>query len=222
MSRHFTFSINEYYHSFSRGTEKRNIFIDKKDYERFIALLFICNSVKVIHLSDYPKIKFNEVFNIKRDNSLVEIGSYCLMPNHFHLLLREKQENGISLFMQKLITGYTMYFNKKNNRTGSLFESRFKAEYLNNDKYLKYIFSYIHLNPVKLIEPQWKKIGITDFKKVEKFLYNYNYSSYLDYLENTRPQKNIINKSAFPLYFKNKKEFLKEIYQWLTFVKVQP
>ena len=122
MSRAFAFTIKEYYHCYSRGTEKRKIFLNKKDYERFISLLFVCNSTKTIHLSDFSKKTFGEIFNIERGDSLVEIGAYCLMPNHFHLLLREKKQGGISLFMQKIITAYTMYFNKKYERTGSLFK----------------------------------------------------------------------------------------------------
>src|SRR3989338_5254383 len=128
MSRSFSFEVGEYYHCYSRGTEKRNIFLNKKDYERFIALLFACNSITTIHLSDYQKKTFGEIFDIVRGDSLVDIGAYCLMSNHFHLLLHEKEEGGISIFMQKLITAYTMYFNKKYERTGALFAGRFKAE----------------------------------------------------------------------------------------------
>jgi putative transposase len=222
MSRNFSFSIDEYYHCYSRGTDKRKIFLDKKDYERLISLLFLCNNTKPIHLSNYPKIIFKDIFNINRTDSLVEIGAYCLMPNHFHVLLREKHENGISLFMQKLITGYTMYFNKKHTRTGSLFESRFKAEPVVNDNHLKYLFSYIHLNPIKLIEPTWKENGIKDISKAKTFLQTYDYSSCLDYLENNRPQFAILNIKAFPNYFKNTKEIESELFEWFNYVKVQP
>ena len=221
MSRTFSFAPGEYYHCYSRGTEKRKIFLTKKDYERFIALLFVCNSTKTIHLSDFVKMNFSEIFSVERGDSLVEIGAYCLIPNHVHLLLREIQEGGISLFMQKVITAYTMYFNKKCERTGSLFESRFKAEHANNDRYLKYLFSYIHLNPVKILEPEWKKLGIKNKRKVKEFLQNYIYSSYLDYLGNSRPQNKILNKNAFPTYFVNPKDFAEEIFDWIN-VKVQP
>ena len=221
MSRNFTFAPGEYYHCYSRGTEKRKIFLNKKDYERFIALLFVCNSIKTIHLSDFSKKTFGELFEIERGGSLVEIGAYCLMPNHFHLLLHEKQEGGISLFMQKVMTAYTMYFNKKNERTGSLFESRFKAEHANNDRYLKYLFSYIHLNPIKLINSKWKESGFKNTKKMKSFLEDYGYSSYLDYSGNNRLQNVIINKDIFPNYFNDTKGFENEIFDWLD-VKVEP
>ena len=117
MSRKIIFSLGENYHIYNRGNDKRVTFQNKTDYDRFIALLYLCNSVKNIRLSDYPKVKLEKLLDIKRGETIVDIGAYCLMPNHFHLLIHEKTENGISKFMQKLLTAYTMYFNKKNERT---------------------------------------------------------------------------------------------------------
>ena len=221
MSRTFSFELGEYYHCYGRGTEKRRIFLNKKDYDRFIALLFVCNGAETIHLSDHGEKSFYDLFLIKRENTLVEIGAYCLMPNHFHLLLREKREGGLSLFMQKLMTAYTMYFNKKYERTGVLFESRFKAQHANTDRYLKYLFSYIHLNPVKLMDSGWKEHGIKNIGEAKKFLAKYDYSSYLDYLENNRSQYGILNQTAFPDYFRKKKTFEREIWDWLNYHEVE-
>src|SRR3989344_7294962 len=222
MSRNFSFSTGEYYHCYSRGTEKRKIFLSRKDYERFIALLFVCNSTETIHLSDHWKKSFNQIFNIPRSETIVDIGAYSFMPNHFHLLLREKKEDGISLFMQKLITAYTMYFNKKYNRTGALFESRFKAEHANKDKYLKYLFSYMHLNPEKLMGPAWKEGGGKNIGGAKKFLGEYTYSSYSDYSKKeSRPQGVLLNKNSFSGYFIDIKDFGEEMLDWLN-VKVEP
>ena len=207
MSRNIIFSPEEYYHCYCRGTEKRKVFLDKKDYQRFIHLLFMCNSENKIHLSDYGKKSFVEIFEIDRGKTLVDVGAYCLMPNHFHLLLKETGDGNISLFMQKVMTAYTMYFNKKYERTGSLFESKFRAQHAKGDNYLKYLFSYIHLNPVKLINSKWKEDGIKNRIQTKKFLYQYEYSSYLDYMEKQRAQKIILNYRAFPEYFSDKKEF---------------
>lgn len=220
MSRSIIFSPEEYYHCYCRGTEKRKIFLDKKDYERFLALLFVCNSKERIHLSDHKGKAFEELFKINLENTLVDIGVYCLMSNHFHLLIREKEENGISLFMQKVMTAYTMYFNKKYQRTGSLFESSFRAEHVDGDNYLKYLFSYIHLNPIKIINPKWKEEGIRNKKESINFLHSYMYSSYLDYIRDIRPQIAILNKEAFPGYFSTKKSVESEIFEWLSYVKV--
>ena len=224
MSRKITFSLGENYHIYNRGNDKRIIFQNKTDYDRFIALLYLCNSVKNIKLSDYPNTKLEKLLDIKRGETLVGIGAYCLMPNHFHLLVHEKIESGISKFMQKLLTAYTMYFNKKNERTGSLFSGLFKAIHANEDEYLKYLFSYIHLNPIKLIEPSWKDIGIADKKRANSFLKSYNYSSFLDFTEKQRKENIILDKKHFPEYFEDFKEFKNFIENWLTFshVKVSP
>ncbi len=221
MSRNFTFAEGEYYHCYSRGVEKRKIFLDKNDYKRFITLLFVCNSIDKIHLSDHQKKTFQEIFNIPRADSLVDIGVYCLMPNHFHLLLMEKMKGGISLFMQKLMTAYIMYFNKKYNRAGSLFESSYKARRINGNRYLKYLFSYIHLNPIKIINPKWKENKIGNILETKKYLREYSYSSYLDYVQEDRPQKIILNQDVFPNYFNNKEEFEREIFDWLKYDKCQ-
>jgi len=139
------------------------------------------------------------------------------MPNHFHLLVREKEANGISLFMKKLLTAYSMYFNKKYKRTGRLFEGPFLAKHADTDEYLKYLFSYIHLNPVKLVDPKWKENKITDRAKAKKYLAEYKFSSYLDYMRVRRGEGKILNKSAFPGYFLNFKDFEQFIDEWLSF-----
>ncbi len=218
MSRPITFSINEFYHIYNRGTDKRRIFITKNDYERFIILLYLANSKEPIRI-DTRRQSFKDLFEKDRGENLVEIGAYCLMPNHFHLLLKEKTENSISLFMQKLTTAYTMYFNKKYERNGVLFQGVFKAEHLDDDNYLKYIYSYIHLNPIKLIDATWKKNGIKNQTKAEKFLTEYQYSSYGKYINLNRTENVIINERAFPQYFENTTNFKEMIRFWLSFTK---
>lgn len=140
------------------------------------------------------------------------------MPNHFHFLLTQKEDGGISKFMQKVCTGYVMYYNKKYKRTGSLFEGKFKSRYTDTDKYLKYIFSYIHLNPIKLINKSWKKEGIKNIPKSLNFLQTYNYSSFKDYTNNfSRDESKILDIKNFPNYFSNRKQFIKEIIEWLDY-----
>jgi len=127
-------------------------------------------------------------------------------------------EGGISKFMQKLSTAYSMYFNSKYKRTGSLFEGKFKSEHAETDRYLKYLFSYIHLNPVKLVQADWKKAGIKNKKQAINFLSNYKYSSFLDYsVLKSRPEFAILDKESFPRYFPNREKFLKEIFEWLSY-----
>src|SRR3989338_8322180 len=170
MSRNLEFSIDEYYHLYNRGVEKRVIFEDKNDYSRFVGLLYACNSEVSFNARELNKGEtFAETVlrEADREEPLVSIGAYSLMPNHFHLLVKEIKEGGISAFMQKLSTAYTMYFNKKRSRSGVLFQGVFKSQHINSDEYLKYLFSYIHLNPIKLVESGWKDFGIKNKKRAE-------------------------------------------------------
>ncbi|OGD67332.1 hypothetical protein A2442_01025 [Candidatus Campbellbacteria bacterium RIFOXYC2_FULL_35_25] len=218
--RNIIFSEGEFYHIYNRGTDKRIIFDEKRDYLRFITLLYLCNNTEKIHINEYAKKGFNllSLLKVQKENTLVEIGAYCLMPNHFHLLIREKVEGGISNFMQKLATAYSMYYNSKYQRTGSLFEGKFKATHVAKDNYLEYLFAYIHLNPVKLIDSKWKENGIKDKKKTKKFLENYEYSSYLDFIgKNNRIEEKILDGKNFPNYFETFEEFNKFVDEWLSF-----
>lgn len=214
--RKISFSVGEYYHCYNRGTDKRKIFLTERDRMRFAVLLYVCNSQSPIHISNFESTPLLDLFDLSRGEPLVAVGAWALMPNHFHILLKEIREGGISLFMQKLAIGYTMYFNKKSERTGALLEATFKAEEIGKDNYLKYIFSYLHLNCIKLIDPKWKEKGLKDWKSSKKFLDSYIWSSYLDYVGANRPQSRILNRDAFPKYFQNPKEFDNEIKDWLT------
>ncbi len=214
MSRNIDFAPDEFYHIFNHGNGDRLIFLDGDDKQRFVKLLYLMNSTNPIILEDIPS---NQEFFFDRGETIVDIGAYVLMDNHYHLLLKEKTENGISKFLQKLVTAYTMYFNIKYQKRGTLFEGRFKARHLGMDEYLRHMFAYIHLNPVKMIEPKWKKDGLVNLPAVDNFLQNYKFSSYLDYLEQPRLQNKILNREAFPNYFAGAKEIKIEMMEWLDF-----
>jgi putative transposase len=150
------------------------------------------------------------------------------MPNHFHLYLtisprsdlgeiERRGRNAISEFMRKLSTAYVSYLNAKYGRTGGLFEGSFKSVHINNDGQAKYLFSYIHLNPVKLIDPKWKENGIKDIRKTIDFLKNYKWSSYLDYSGVERPENKILDPEDFPFDFTDKRDFDSEIFSWLRY-----
>lgn len=228
MSRKIQFSVDEFYHVYNRGTEKRKIFLVRKDYERFIALLYLANNTEIVHLSNYQGSTLMDFLAISRGNILVDIGAYCLMPNHFHLLVKEVREGGLSAFMQKLITAYTMYFNLKYERSGALFSGRFKAQHADNDPYLQHLFVYLHLNPIKLVESEWQKEGVRDIKRAERFLKTYRYSSYQTFLGMQTAESAILNRASFPDYFQTPKEFSEFINEWLKIskeganIKVEP
>lgn len=194
------FENGEIYHVYNRGVEKRKIFLEDKDYFRFIHDLFEFNDI--IPAGKYYIFGGETSENIKprKRDLLIEILSFCLMPNHYHLLLRQLKNNGISKFMQKLDTGYTMYFNRKNKRVGPLFQGCFKAVLVDNEQHFYHIPYYIHSNPIELIEAGWKDGIIKNKEKAEKFLESYKWSSYLDY----------IGKKNFPSIISTK--FLSEIW----------
>jgi putative transposase len=143
------FAPGEWYHCYHRGVDKRRVFTDEAEYRRLELLLYMCNGVEHVHPSNVIRSP-EEIFidpAIERGEPLVHIGAYALMPNHIHLLMREARPGGISAFMQKVLTGYTMYFNKKHARTGPLFAGVFKSKHVADDRYFKRAWSYIHLNP---------------------------------------------------------------------------
>lgn len=217
MNRNFVFATGEHYHIYNRGTDKRKIFSSKKDYERFVALLYLANDQSVVHMSNYQGSTLMELLSEPKENTLVDIEAYCLMPNHFHLLIHEKNEGGISTFMHKLSTAYTMYFNRKYNRSGNLFQGRFKAKHADNDNYLKYLIAYIHLNPIALIEPKWKEEGVKNIRKASSFLAQYKLSSYNEYLDLKRAENKILERKTLPEYFDNRLSFDQFIKDWLEF-----
>lgn len=176
---------NEIYHVVMRGVEKRIIFPQEEDYFRFIHDLFEFNDEDAV-VSTY-RFYVNttrtvpvELKRRKKRKLLVEILAFCLMPNHFHLLLRQIKEQGISKFMRKL-GGYATYINKKYSREGHLYQGRFRAVHIKDENQLKNGFVYVHANPIDLIETGWKEEGIKDPQKAIKFLENYRWSSYPDY-----------------------------------------
>ena len=214
MERKLPFVEGQFYHLYNRGVDKRTIFTSVMDYKRFMMLLYLANSnenVRIANIVQYHS--YEEILTMDRGTPLVAIGAFCLMPNHFHLLLTPLVEGGISKFMLKLQTGYSMYFNTKYNRTGTLFQGPFKSEHADEDTYLKYLFSYIHLNPAKLRDKNWKENIKTNNKGLKNYIETYPYSSMGEVIDG---KYIITNLSVFPDYLSNKKEIEAHIADWLT------
>lgn len=212
MERKVSFVEGEFYHLYNRGVDKRKIFDSAGDYRRFLMLLYLANSTEDTRIRNVLRItNYSDVFKLDRGDPLVAIGAYCLMPNHFHILATPIVENGISQFMLKLQTGYSMYFNTKNERTGSLFQGPFRSTHADNDRYLQYLYSYIHLNPAKLLDARWKeKVRLKN--ELVKFVESYPYSSYAAYFNNFHT---ITDPKNFPDYFSSIDEVKSHIFDWL-------
>ncbi len=217
----------EYFHIYNRGNSKQNIFIDDNDRKRFVKLLYLANSKKKINFRDDIVEAKIDAWDFERGGAIVSIGAWVLMPNHFHLYVTSpepgsgeemgiKEEFPIALFMRKLLGSYVKYFNKKYNRTGSLFEGRFKAVHIKDEIQAKYLFSYIHLNPIKLIDSNWKNDGIKNMDESLLFLSKYKWSSYSDYKGEVRKENKILDRRDFLNYFFEIKDFDKEIFEWLN------
>lgn len=185
------FVNGEFYHLYTRGIEKQNTFADKRDYSHFVEALFY------YHIQN-PKPKFSthrrtKVFPIDSSKRIVDIISYCLMPNHFHLLIKQLKDGGISELMRKLLLSSTKYRNTKYNHQGSLFQVPFKAAHIETDEQLIHVSRYIHLNPLVSL--------------LVKDLNFYPWSSYLDYKGlRDNPQ---VKKNEILSFFKSPKAYEK-------------
>jgi putative transposase len=202
------FINGEIYHIVLRRVGNELLFGDIDDYYRGIFYIYECNTTQPITIRErrrqreqFKKIirqieadigqtpvktaelKEKVVWKDERD-PLVEVLAFCLMPNHIHLLVRQLKEGGISKFIQKIASGYAAYFKKKYGikMKGHFFQDRFSAIHIKNEDQLRVVFVYIHTNPTLLAEPEWKEKGVKEPDKVIKFLEEYKWSSYSDYL----------------------------------------
>ena len=217
-------AIGETYHVFNRGAHKSNLFKDEDDYRRFLLLMFLANRETSLNMRDltskYKGRTFAEMFMFEEvAKSLVDVLAYSLMPNHFHIVLQQKAEEGISSYMKKVATAYSMYFNLKYSHSGTLFQGRYKSSHIAEEPYYRWIFSYVHLNPIALREPKWEEQGILDPETVRSFLRGYPYSSYFDHRVGRRPESKILATENLPDFLREQDD-LKDMLA--TFTKVRP
>ncbi len=174
-------------------------------------LFYLANSNDSFRLDDIlgkQHKTFNEVLLLDKGKLLVSIGAWCLMTNHFHLLIRQEVDGGITKFMRKLGVGYSMYFNIKYDRKGALFGGLFKSKLIGtDDNYMRHLFGYIHINPLEIVFPEWEEKINKPSLDMKKFLQSYRYSSYLDYIGENRVEKRMLNLESFPKYFVGRQSF---------------
>lgn len=164
------FTNDAFYHLFNRGVEKRQIFSNSYDYSRFLDILYY-------YQFEGPKPRFSTYKRFRQKDfdskpKIIEIICYCLMPNHFHLLVRQLRERGVEEFMRKVLNSYTKYFNTRYRRIGPLLQGTFKAVFVENDEQLLHLSRYIHLNPFVS--------GLVDE------LSSYQYSSFRAYIKKSK------------------------------------
>lgn len=180
--RKVIFAPGEIYHLCNRSVDKKPIFIEKRDWVRFLFLIIVSQSSKSLSnvswfISNYMKMghfNFSDKFSKEIiDERIVRLISFCIMPNHFHIIMEELKDNGISKSMQKIQDAYAKYFNVKYKKSGHVFQGPFRATHISNNDQLIYTNAYVHRNPIEL--PAWKK-------KEDKF----PWSSYTDFIYQNR------------------------------------
>ena len=190
------YTENGFYHIYNRGVEKRKIFLDNQDYSAFLNHL-------EIYLDPNLKVKPSGLIHTKSVADEVDLIAYCLMPNHFHLFLKQTTKNGVTKFLRRILTSYVLYFNKKYEREGSLFQGKPKGVLIESEPYFLHLTRYIHLNPSGL-----KEAG--NFK-------DYPYSSYKEYVGARK--KDWVKPDAVLNYFKtNTNHNFKNINSYEKFV----
>lgn len=179
----------ELWHVINRGVDGRDLFMDDRDRLRFIHDMYEFNDIEPADSNTGYRFKSTDIVSpyIRRsEERLVDIHGWCLMKNHYHLLLSERVEGGISLFLRKLNVGYAKSFNEKYKRVGTLFQGRTKKILIERDAHFLYILHYIHLNPLDYLSgtEDWRirnKSNIVNAAKAFDYLDSYRWSSYLDY-----------------------------------------
>jgi putative transposase len=212
------FANGEYYHIYNRGVDKREVFLGGKDYERFLL------SIKEFNREDAIGSLYEKYLREKKINRvgesgggstsimevepprLIEIIAYCLNPNHYHIIIKQEQNNSIVKFMQKLGTSYAMYFNKKFERSGVLFQGKFKSIHINSNEYLLLLSAYVNANHEihGFLEKDWPYSSFLDYtgkrdgklcnKEIILGQFDNNFGEYEKYIKNNAN------------YFKDKKE----------------
>lgn len=222
----------ELFHILNRGVDKRTIFLDDQDRRRFARGLEIFNDAKPAENTVYfysrnsdsvESIDLRGRYGTKQDASerkpLVEVHGWCIMGNHYHLLVSEIIDGGLTKFLMKLNVGYAKYFNERYKRVGTLFQGRTKKIRISSDAHFLHILHYIHLNPLDFLKgaESWRTLEVRNAKRALAHLERYRWSSYLDYCG----KKNfpaILSKELFGDFFGNYK---KAIANYLTDIEVE-
>lgn len=212
----------EIIHIINRGVDKRKIFLDDQDHFRFIHNLYAFNDRNNASGNRYSFAQSNNIEDCKfRQNKqedqrelLVDIHAFVAMPNHYHILASPRSEDSIPRFMHKIDMGYSKYFNLKYQRTGTLFEGRYKPILVKKEAHFMHLPYYIHCNPLDLITPGWRRRKIKDSLSALRFLESYRWSSHLDYLGQTN-FPSVIDTTLFLGFFGGTAGYKNDIEQWL-------
>ncbi len=207
------------YHLLNRGIEKRNIFLEEEDYLRFVHNFIDFNTTesKVHQSYQRRRLETQTELDSSEDIQLVDLLSWCLMPNHPHIMVYEKMEKAAGCFSRKVFGGYTKYFNEKHERSGVLFQGKTKIIPVEKEAHFLYLPFYIHLNPLDLFQKNWKEDGIKDVKAAMRFLEQYRWSNYRDIIGLGDGEfSKIANKELFfEIFETDEMRYKKELEEWM-------
>ena len=212
----------DFYHTLNRGVDKRQIFMDKQDYLRFIHNLYELNDEERVETAFHAfkeDPNLTDIASRKQRKMLVDILAFCLMPNHYHLLLSPRVEGGIPKFMSKINIGHAKYFNQKYERVGTLFQGRYKQVIVTDETHFLHLPFYIHFNPLDLSHPEWRENKISNPKKALEFLRSYRWSSHLDYL-GIKNFPSVLNTKILTEIFGNSGDYEKLIKNYLKDIQI--
>lgn len=217
-------------HVLNRGVDKRDIFIDDQDRLRFIHDLFEFNDEANATNNYYSFQKLNVIARRYIEHNrppeknprklLVAVHAFCVMQNHYHLLLNEYNEKGITRFIKKLNMGYARYFNEKYQRSGALFQGRYKSVPVVTDRHFIYLPYYIHLNPLDLYYPEWRQRTLPNTQNAINFLKTYRWSSHLDYM-GIKNFPSITQREFLNDYFQGSQKYITAIHDWLKNITLE-
>ncbi|MFQ5541050.1 MAG: transposase [Candidatus Paceibacteria bacterium] len=210
----------DFYHLLNRGVDKRKVFLDDADYVRFLHDCYVFNDSADVD----PNHRLKKGSKGESDHTrkrLITLHAFALMPNHYHMLVSEVAEGGMSLFMRKLNMGYSKYFNEKYDRSGVLWQGTFRKIHIKRDAHFMYIPYYIHLNPLDLVLPSWRTSCIQNTQKALNYLRKYRWSSFQDYNDIPNMPSLINKKYLSPILgtAKNQEKEIKSIVSALDLVK---
>lgn len=197
--------------------------MDKQDHYRFIHDLFEFNNVNPSESVGRLFSKMSDLrspTNLKKAKKprklIVDVLAFCLMPNHYHLVIEAENKEKLIRFMRKLNIGYAKYFNKKYKRTGALFEGRYKSVPIETHAHFVHLPYYVHLNPLDMVVPEWRerKIDAKSYKKAVDFLQSYRWSSHLDYC-GKKNFPSVTQREFLLKFFGGEVKYEKSILSWL-------